>query len=120
MVSLVRSLVSGGPEAAPGGSERTVFSEQNNRGDKRWCSAMASGDFASRHHEERQRVDGARVFGVYCRCVGSEEGARPSVVSLERSLVSEGPVPGGSERMVFRVERRLSPFAAPRETRECR
>ena len=45
-----------------------------------------------------------------------------SVVSLERSLVSEyrDPAPDGKEHMAFRVGRELSPVAAPRETRERR
>ncbi len=49
------------------------------------------------------------VSGATCRRTGPEERAGPSVVSLARSLVSECPVaaPGGSERMVFRVDRRL-------------
>ena len=62
------------------------------------------------------------VSGATCRRTVPEERAGPPVVSLAQSLVSVCPVaaPGGSERMVFRVERRLLPFAAPRETWEWR
>ena len=46
----------------------------------------------------------------------------PTVVSLVRFLVSEclWAAPDGSERMVFRVDRRLARLLAPRETRERR
>ena len=62
------------------------------------------------------------VFGASCRCATREEGAGLSVVSLVRSLVSEyrDPVPGGSERMVFRVDLWLPRLAVPRETKEWR
>ena len=64
----------------------------------------------------------ALVLDAPCLSGGLEEHIRPSVVSLERSLVSEcrDPVPDGWERMVFRVDRRLAPFATPRETWEWR
>ena len=54
--------------------------------------------------------------------MGPEERAGPSVVSLVRSLVSEGlwAASDGSERMVFRVGRRLARLLAPRETGEWR
>ena len=49
------------------------------------------------------------VSGATCRRTVPEERAGPPVVSLAQSLVSVCPVaaPGGSERMVFRVDRRL-------------
>ena len=58
------------------------------------------------------------MAGAPCRCAALEEHAGPSVVSLVRSCVSEGPepVPDGSERMVFRVCLRGSRLTAPRET----
>ena len=62
------------------------------------------------------------VSGAPCRLVSPEEDAGPSVVSLVRSLDSEclWAAPDGSERMVFRVGWRLSPFVAPREMWERR
>ena len=56
------------------------------------------------------------------RRAGPEEGVGHSVVSLARSLVSEflWAAPEGSERMVFRVDRRLARLAAPQEAKECR
>ena len=54
--------------------------------------------------------------------VGYEERTEPSVVSLVRSWVSEGPelVPDGSEHMVFRDGRLPPRLGAPRETWEWR
>ena len=50
------------------------------------------------------------LSGAFFRCAGPEELVGPSVVVLVRSLVSEcrEPAPDGSDRMVFRVGRRLS------------
>ncbi len=55
------------------------------------------------------------VLGASCRRAVPEERLRPSVVSLVRSWDSEclWAAPDGSERMVFRVDQRLSPFRAP-------
>ena len=108
-MSLVQSLVSVCPVAAPGGSERMVF-----RVDRRLLALRSSAGNVG--------VAIGLVSGASCRRTGPEERAGPPVVSLVRSLVSVCPVavPGGSERMVFRVDRRLLPFAAPRETWEWR
>ena len=99
VVSLVRFLVSECRDPAPDGSERMVF-------------RVGRGLSAVRCPSGNVGVAIGLVAGASCRCAGPEELAGPSVVSLVRSLVSEclWAAPDGSERMVFRVGRRLSPF----------
>ena len=86
-----------------------------------WCSVLPPG-FTAGGTTRNAGVAIGLVAGAPCRCAAPEEHAGPSVVSLVRSWVSEGPesAPVGSERMVVRVGLRGSRLLAPRETWEWR
>ena len=96
---VVEGVVGVGRVGGPGGSERMVFRVDRRLGGRRCSAGNVGGGIGL-------------VSGATCRPTGPEERAGPPVVSLAQSLVSVCPVaaPGGSERMVFRVDRRLLPF----------
>ena len=104
VVPLERSLVTECREPALDGSERMVF-------------RVGRGLFSVHCSSGNEGVAIGLVCGASCRCATREERVGPSVVSLVRSWVSEGPWPAPDVgTRVIRVGRWLSRLAAPRET----